>query len=205
AIAHIIENSDKYGVDSNRIALTGDSAGGHLSASAATMVERIGSNGFNTKTNKYEYNPTYLPKNMNVKQFREKLIASIKAVAPSYGVFATTALKMSPAGSEEISTNNNALNAISPITNIPESSSRKIPHFMVRGTKDPLISNQEVQSYVDALQEKGQEVVYIQIEGASHAFYDWKPDDITKKTFNQTGKTNIDEMLEFFNKYLNIQ
>ena len=46
AILHIQEHAADYGMDGSRLAVTGDSAGGHLSASMATLVERIGDGGF---------------------------------------------------------------------------------------------------------------------------------------------------------------
>jgi dienelactone hydrolase len=39
---HIMEHAKEYGGDPSRIALTGDSAGGHLSAACANMPDKIG-------------------------------------------------------------------------------------------------------------------------------------------------------------------
>ena len=41
-IVHIKENAHKYGADGSRIFLTGDSAGGHLSATGSLMIEKLG-------------------------------------------------------------------------------------------------------------------------------------------------------------------
>ena len=70
AILHIQEHAADYGMDPTRLAVTGDSAGGHLSASMATMVERIGDGGFGVKEGVYEYMPTYMPAGMTTAQAR---------------------------------------------------------------------------------------------------------------------------------------
>src|SRR5215471_2355131 len=61
-IAHIMEHAAQYGGDPTRIGVTGDSAGGHLSAVASLMPNMIGSRGFGTTPGVFEYMPSYLPK-----------------------------------------------------------------------------------------------------------------------------------------------
>jgi acetyl esterase len=56
AIAHLQENASKYGANPNQIAVTGDSAGGHLSA-AATLSDQIGIGDYPTD---FKLVPTYL-------------------------------------------------------------------------------------------------------------------------------------------------
>jgi hypothetical protein len=55
---------------------------------------------------------------------------------------------------------------------------------------------------VDALVKAGQRVEYVQIGGASHAFFDWKPDATTKGTFAQFGVYYAAEMKAFFTSVL---
>jgi dienelactone hydrolase len=55
-----------------------------------------------------------------------------------------------------------------------------------------------IQRYVDVLNAAGQPVKYIQVEGASHAFFDWKPDAVTRSTFAKYGVPYAAEMLKFF-------
>lgn len=201
AIAHIQEHADNYGGDPSRILLTGDSAGGHLSASAATMPTMIGDGGFGEKDGVFEYLPTYLPEGKSADDVRDEITSAIKGVAPTYGVFSFSGSDMRQMlGMTETSEADVA--AISPFDNIPDITERKIPHYLIRGTEDPLISDENVTAYMNALVEKGQRVEYVQVGGAGHAFFDWKPDESTIQTFKKYGVYYIEEMENFFDSVL---
>ena len=195
AVVHIMENASKYGGDPTRICVTGDSAGGHLSASVANFVERIGDRGFGKIEGVYEFLPTYMSKGKTVAQVREALAKAIKAAAPSYGVFAGDKLvyrfKDYPYRNE-----------VAPIGYVPDASKRAVPQYLLRGTTDPLIKDEEVAAYVEALVKAGQRAEYVQVGGATHAFLDWKPDQKTQETFDKYGKYYTHQMLAFFDDVL---
>jgi acetyl esterase/lipase len=193
AIAHIQEHAKEYGCDSGRIAVTGDSAGGHLSAAAANMVEMIGDGGFGVKDGVYEYKSTYLPKGKSIAQVRKEIAKAIQAAAPSYGVFGGDIMKAFTGDQPEA-----AMKAISPIEHVPNVKDRAVPQYLLRGTSDMLIRNELVQPYADALKAAGQTVKYVQVEGANHAFFDWKPDERTKATFAKYGVPYAAEMKSSF-------
>lgn len=195
AIAHITEHASEYGADPTRICLTGDSAGGHLSAAAADMPNKIGDSGFGKTEGIYEFMPTYIPKNKTVEQIKNELVSSIKAVAPSYGVFNGDRLMQF---FNDSTLGNHWGYEIAPLTNIPKASERAIPQFLTRGTQDFLIKDEDVTEYVNALVKAGQKVQYVQIGGAGHAFFDWKPDQRTKDTFYKYGVYYAAEMKAFF-------
>ncbi len=195
AIVHIREHAAEYGGDPDKIGLTGDSAGGHLSAACSLLTDKIGLGGFGKTPGVFEFKPSYMPKNKTIEQVRTELMTSIKAAAPSYGVFSAKLLNLytdnpdaTPAWKE----------GIAPINNIPEVNVRSVPQYLTRGTNDPLIKDVDVKEYVDALVKKGQRVEYVQVGGASHAFFDWKPDPRTKATFYKYGVYYAAEMKAFF-------
>ncbi len=195
AIAHIQEHAGEYGGDPTRIAVTGDSAGGHLSAAAIDLVEQIGDGGFGVKDGIYQFRPTYMPQGKSVDQVRKEMTEAIKAAAPSYGVFADNVLRGVLRGNDRAE---GALKAVAPMDHIPNIKERATPQLLLRGTLDPLIQDSAVQAYADALKAAGQTVEYVRVEGASHAFFDWKPDAGTKATFAKYGVPYAAKMKSFF-------
>ena len=193
AILHIQEHAAEYGLDPKRLAVTGDSAGGHLCASVATMIERVGDGGFGKTPGVYEYLPTYMPKGMSAKKARKSLLA-IKAVAPNYGIFSASGIERFVNNLPE-----DGKKAVAPIDNIPSPKLRKIPHWINRGTNDTLITDEVTMEYYNALKAAGQEVYYVKVPGAAHAYYDWKPDTATKETFMKYGVPFARQMEDFFN------
>lgn len=195
AVAHIMEHAREYGGDPTRIGLTGDSAGGHLSAAASLMVDRIGERGFGKTPGVFEFRPSYLPKGKSVADVKQEMLAAIRAAAPSYGVFSPKNLKHF---SEDPAANDSWIEAISPLLHIPPATERAVPQYLTRGTADGGITDEMVTEFMNALVAKGQRVQYVQIGGAPHAFFDWKPTAEVKEMFAKYGKYYAAEMKAFF-------
>jgi dienelactone hydrolase len=163
------------------------------------MPNMIGKGGFGKTPGVFEYMPSYLPGNKTIDQVRSEMMAAIKAAAPSYGVFDGNLLNHyadDPAADDTWKT------AVSPIKHIPKVSERPVPQYLTRGTEDNLIKDKDVKEFVDALIKAGQRVQYVQVGGAGHAFFDWKPDEQTKATFYKYGVYYAAEMKAFFKSVL---
>lgn len=194
-LAHIQEHAKEYGGDGSRIAVTGDSAGGHLSAVASLMPNMIGDRGFGVKEGVYEFKPTYIPAGKTPARVRKDLMTAVKAAAPSYGVFGVQIMNAVLRGQPQ-----DVVKAVSPQEHIPNAKERAVPQYLLRGTQDGLITDAGVQAFADALKAAGQTAEYVQVEGVGHAFFDWKPDAGTKATFSKYGVPYAAQMKSFFDR-----
>ena len=198
-IAHIMEHAKQYGGDPTRIGVTGDSAGGHLSAAASLLPNMIGSRGFAKTPGVFEFMPSYVPKGKTVEQVRAEIVGAIKAAAPSYGVF--RAARLNPY-TDDPAADDSWKAAVAPLSHIPAVKERAVPQFQLRGTNDRLVRHDDAQEFLDALVQAGQRAEYVQVGGAGHAFFDWKPDEQTKATFARYGVYYAAAMKAFFESVL---
>ena len=197
AIAHIQEHAADYGLDPTRLAVTGDSAGGHLSASAALLAPNIGEGGFGTTEGVYEFRPTYVPTGKSVGQVRKEITSAIRAAAPSYGPFHADGFEQFVRQTER-----GYRDGISPLAHVPNASERAVPMWIVRGAEDAVVPDAAIQPFLAKMTAAGQRVEYVEVPGAGHAFFDWKPDAPTRATFEETGRTYAAQMRAFFQEVL---
>jgi hypothetical protein len=85
AVLWIKDNVRRYQGDSARIAVTGDSAGGHLSAMIVNMGDRLASNGF--ADDPIGFNPTYLPAGKTAEEVLHDEGLQVQAAILSYGAY----------------------------------------------------------------------------------------------------------------------
>lgn len=157
ALAWIREHIAEYGGDPNFVAVTGGSAGGHLSSLLAL-------------TSGYE----------NFQPGFESADTSVQAAVPFYGVFDFTdehglhhhdglfelledsILKLDTAGNEA------AYREASPTTHI---SAEAPPMLIIQGDMDTLVPVATARKFVDEMRETSDSpVAYVELSGAQHAF-----------------------------------
>lgn len=157
SIAWIRENIAEYGGDPDFIAITGGSAGGHLSSLAALT-------------------PNYAPFQPEF----EHVDTSIQAAVPFYGVYdfrdrfdIRPEMSMEKMLADKVmqctEQENPALwDTGSPLSHVNEEAP---PMFVIHGTHDSLVWVEEARTFVSAMQKDSrQAVVYGELPGAQHAF-----------------------------------
>ena len=216
AVVWVKEHIKDYKGDASKIAVTGDSAGGHLAEMVVISGNNIGSEGFGPGA--FNFIPTYLPKGKTAEDIKKKNGMNVQAAMISYGVFDIFAsaqngfestsnklweyAKASPrsmfGGSINVKDNPDYYKAVSPLYNIPQASVRKLPpQLIIVGTKDRLIT--AAKQYVKALQDSGQSAVYWESEGRPHGFLDRGVNQNAGTSFVKDGAPAVDRMIQFLN------
>ncbi len=158
AIAWVHENIEQYGGDPSYLAITGGSAGGHLSALAALTPDLT------------DYQPGF-----------EDADTSISACVPFYGVYDLAGLTEHRSAidmrdrflgprifRQDPRTDLDDCGQAAPLAHV---TAHAPDFFVIHGRNDTLVSARQARAFVDALREKSDATVtYAELPGAQHAF-----------------------------------
>ena len=157
AIAWIKEHAQEYGGNADYIAITGGSAGGHLSSLAALTPNRAQwQPGFeDVDTTLQAAVPFY-----GVYDFLDR--ANIRPEMSMDGILADRVMQCTKEEDYELWDSGSPISHVSP---------QAPPMFVIQGTHDSLVWVEEARTFVAALRgESEQPVVYGELPGAQHAF-----------------------------------
>ena len=224
AVIWIKNNIFKYKGDNTRIAITGDSAGAHLSAMIVNSGKKLSSD------TKFEENlsftPTFLPKGKTAELAVKENDLKVQAAILSYGSF--DIYKASLEGFETFKNpfwllsrskargifgnqytaekNSDMYQALSPIYNIPKREDRVLPpQFFIVGSKDSLTTPASVRQYIEKLELFNHKTEYWEYEDKSHAFLDSGSNFFLGSNFKEDAPQAIDMMIEFLDRVFNIE
>ena len=206
------ENIGGYQGNRERFAVTGDSAGAHLSAAVVNLGHRLSSGGYSPEN--LSFKPSYLPAGRSAEQIAQSSGLEVQAAILSYGAFDLYdrgtgsfetwknpfwylggALPRGIFGDAYTVQSHPALyKGVSPIHNIPISTARALPpQLLTVGSEDPLTTPQMVRDYLQKLLAAGHSATYWEHQGRSHAFLD------SGSNFAADAPPALDEMLTFLN------
>ena len=216
AVLWVKSKISTYKGDSTRVAVTGDSAGAHLSAMIVNRGDQLSSEPFSSSSPRFT--PSYLPEAKSAEQVAAENGLAVQAAVLSYGAYDLSEKGVSDfesmknpfwwvSGSIARGLFGNGYNvdehplmykAVSPSQNIPQAPGRQFPpQLLTSGSEDPVVSPESVKSYTEMLQSAGHTAVYWEYEGKSHAFLDSGSNRFLGSSFETDAPLALNVMIEF--------
>lgn len=223
AVLWIKQHVGEYGGDSTRVAVTGDSAGGHLAALVVTHGDKLSDTGFHGKP--LGFLPSYMPVSKSVEQLVEEDAMALQAAVISYGIFDLVDCcaqgfeeaanffwemgNVTPrslfGGNINVADHPEYYEFVSPIYDVPEIGTKKLaPQMCIVGSDDDLTTPALVKNYVEKMRAAGQAVSYWVHEGRPHAFLDSGVNEELHVSFEKDAPPAIDKMLLFLDGILKL-
>ncbi|WP_421876951.1 alpha/beta hydrolase [Marinoscillum sp.] len=219
AVLWVQTNIGAYKGDPTKVAVTGDSAGGHLAEMVLIGGSQLSSTGFDEQP--LGFRPSYLPDGVTCDQLMKRGGIEVQGAVISYGAFDLYA--SAKGGFEEpsnvfwqmggakprgifgagknVTSHPTLYQLVSPIYNVPLSYERKLPpQLFTVGSKDNLTTPELVSAYVETLREAGQDVTYWVHEGRPHAFMDSGKNDFLGISWEQDGVPAMKKVMQFLDE-----
>lgn len=218
ALLWVKQNIKKYGGDPEKIAVTGDSAGGHLAAMVLLGGRNLDSDGFAKKP--LGFKPTYLPKGVTAEKIARKDGLKVQAAILSYAAYSLVELgkgnfetdsnpfwKWANASARGVFGNGINVNdnpeyyeAVSPNRYLKDAKEYKLPpQFVLVGELDQMTTPAIAQAYVDQLKSLNQPVQLKIYPGKGHGFLDSGCNDYNNGCFKELSEPTVTDMVNFLN------
>jgi acetyl esterase len=225
AVLWVKDNIRKYSGDPNKVAITGDSAGGHLTGMILHAGRNLDSDGFEKKP--LGFKPVYLPKGMTAEEVAAKDGLKVQAALLSYTGFnlieraknkyetdsnpAWGWAKAKPRGlfGEKINYVEHPeyyLTASFDQYPVKASDYKLPPQFIHVGELDKIATVARNQLYIDQLKALGQtDIEFLVYPGKGHGFLDSGCNDYNKGCFKELSEPTVTDMIKFLNKVFNLK
>lgn len=223
AVLWVKQNIQRYGGDPAKIAVTGDSAGGHLAAMVTVAGRHLDSDGFSQKPLRFK--PTYLPKGVTAEQVASKNGLQIQAAILSYAGYSLVEVakrdfegegnqfwkwaKATPrsmfGGNINVRDNLEYYQAVSPDQYLVNAKEYALPtQFVHVGELDPLTTPERAKTYVESLKNLAQPVRFKIYPGKGHGFLDSGCNDYNKGCFKELSEPTVSDMISFLNEVFHL-
>lgn len=219
AVLWVKYNINRYRGDSQKLAITGDSAGAHLAAMVVNKGKDLDSRGYSQRN--LALTPTYLPQGKYAEDIKEAGGIEVQAALLSYGVF-----DLYQRGQENFEswknpfwyfagvlprglfgegksaiTHPDLYKGISPIHTIPGSNNRSLPpQLLTVGSADTLTTPAEVKNYLRQLRANGHRAKYWEYADKKHAYLDSGRNSLLGVDFGVNAPPALDIMVAFLNE-----
>ena len=218
AVLWVQENIDRYKGDGNLVAVTGDSAGGHLAEMVLVVREKLSSTGFDHEP--LGFNPSYLPKGTTPEKLAKKGGVKVQAAVISYGAFDLYQAALSGfespnnffwqmGGAEarsifggDTSADNSPelYQLVSPYYILPGANKTPLPpQLFTVGSKDNTTTPESVNAYYTRVKEAGHPAEYWEYADRPHAFLDSGANEFLGTSFEKDAPEALDVMIDFLN------
>lgn len=219
AVLWVKDHIAQYQGDANKIAITGDSAGGHLAGMVMLGGRLLESDGYAGDT--LGFNPTYLPRGKTAEQVAAEDGLRVQAVILSYTAFDLSAIaqngfeteknpfwgwaKAQPRGvfgdAVSFALRPDFYRAASPIQHIPRARDYKLPpQFVHVGSEDGMTTPALAKVYVKRIKKAGHSATLKIYRKRGHGFLDSGCNDYTNGCFADLAVPTLNDMIKFLDK-----